>query len=560
MVKKEGREGVSCSAVVVVVNFIFFLPYYILYNSLSLRLNKKYPYVVPKIKLKNVQGLSKSQQQDLLQKLNQRAIELSKTGCVMMVELVQVTEDYLLEHNRDPKTSAWEQMKAREAMEQEKEQRLQAEQQEEINRLIDIGGGGERKSPKTSIATIHSSGSGGDLSESQSRIMFADGTSSDVKREMNRQMEALEDASRLKQGLIIQDLAGDGIQQQLIDDDNFDDNYSDESDNDDELPPAPETWGGGSSRYKADFIELGILGRGGGGEVVKVRNRLDRRIYAIKKIILESERGKFAKAGAIQNRKLRREVTTISRMTHKNIVRYYQAWVEGEVETIEEATIEIDDKIDENNDESDEWKTDHANDDKDSSNSTDEANPGYWTKPPISKFFSEDSSDSESSDKSSENDETNDNDDNFVDLPSSPGRNSLHSASFENLLEHENDHGFQNSPLLAGLGFQSTVYKDYSEKRNKIRSHSISSDDDDLIWDESSSVKVGSNQSQRILYIQMEYCSTTLRKLIDDGKLIDENEIWRLIRQIIEALVYIHKLNIIHRDLKPGEFSTIALT
>lgn len=32
------------------------------------------------------------------------------------------------------------------------------------------------------------------------------------------------------------------------------------------------------SRYLADFVELGILGRGGGGEVVKCRNRLDRRI------------------------------------------------------------------------------------------------------------------------------------------------------------------------------------------------------------------------------------------------------------------------------------------
>lgn len=46
---------------------------------------------------------------------------------------------------------------------------------------------------------------------------------------------------------------------------------------------------------------------------------------------MESEQGTFAKQGAIQNRKLRREVTTISRMTHKNIVRYYQAWVEGGV-------------------------------------------------------------------------------------------------------------------------------------------------------------------------------------------------------------------------------------
>ena len=44
---------------------------------------------------------------------------------------------------------------------------------------------------------------------------------------------------------------------------------------------------------------------------------------------------------------------------------------------------------------------------------------------------------------------------------------------------------------------------------------------------------------------------STLRKLIDDGSMrsMDENDIWRLVRQIIEALVYIHKRNIIHRDL-----------
>lgn len=30
---------------------------------------------------------------------------------------------------------------------------------------------------------------------------------------------------------------------------------------------------------------------------------------------------------------------------------------------------------------------------------------------------------------------------------------------------------------------------------------------------------------------------------------MDENDIWRLVRQIIEALVYIHKRKIIHRDL-----------
>lgn len=51
--------------------------------------------------------------------------------------------------------------------------------------------------------------------------------------------------------------------------------------------------------------------------------------------------------------------------------------------------------------------------------------------------------------------------------------------------------------------------------------------------------------------LQMEYCATTLRKLIDDGSLakMDSNDIFRLVRQIVEALVYMHSRNIIHRDL-----------
>ncbi|OEU18923.1 kinase-like protein [Fragilariopsis cylindrus CCMP1102] len=175
--------------------------------------------------------------------------------------------------------------------------------------------------------------------------------------------------------------------------DNSENEEDDDFDDDDNTPPSALF---GSSRYHTDFVELGILGRGGGGEVVKVKNRLDRRIYAIKKILLENGKDKF-----LQNKKLLREVTTISSVMHKNIVRYYQAWVEGN------------------------YKTDAS---------------------------------------------------------------------------------------------------------------------------------VDHTKKQSILYIQMEYCNTTLRKLLDENAIseMNQSEVWRLVRQIVEALVYIHSRRIIHRDLKPG--------
>ena len=70
----------------------------------------------------------------------------------------------------------------------------------------------------------------------------------------------------------------------------------------------------------SDFEELAKIGKGGFGAVWKVRNKLDGRIYAVKRIQL---RKKFIK-------KLTLEVKTLSRLDHKNVVRYYNAWIETE--------------------------------------------------------------------------------------------------------------------------------------------------------------------------------------------------------------------------------------
>lgn len=74
-------------------------------------------------------------------------------------------------------------------------------------------------------------------------------------------------------------------------------------------------------RYKLDFDELETLGQGGFGTVVKARNKLDGRIYAIKKIIFGRTDHRFME-------RVLREVKTISRLSHRHVVRYYQAWID----------------------------------------------------------------------------------------------------------------------------------------------------------------------------------------------------------------------------------------
>jgi translation initiation factor 2-alpha kinase 4 len=57
--------------------------------------------------------------------------------------------------------------------------------------------------------------------------------------------------------------------------------------------------------------------------VVKAQNRLDGRFYAVKKIALDPQREE-------NNRKILREVMTLSRLHHQYVVRYYQAWLEND--------------------------------------------------------------------------------------------------------------------------------------------------------------------------------------------------------------------------------------
>ncbi|CAF2775368.1 unnamed protein product [Rotaria sp. Silwood2] len=75
------------------------------------------------------------------------------------------------------------------------------------------------------------------------------------------------------------------------------------------------------SRLKSDFEVIGIIGRGGFGNVFKVQNKLDGCFYAVKQILLKS-------ANKQVNKKITREVKLLSKLNHQNIVRYYSTWTE----------------------------------------------------------------------------------------------------------------------------------------------------------------------------------------------------------------------------------------
>jgi eukaryotic translation initiation factor 2-alpha kinase 4 len=485
---------------------------------LSTTIPKQYPYVVPKIALEQVRGLSKDLQATLMDMLHDRAKELAETGQVMVCELVQIAEDFLLQNNVDPTLSAWDQENARKAREEAEKEAMEKARRNKLG-LLDTN---------NDDSEIH--GSRSRLMQSSpehSRTTTPHGTRDDfqpvamteIERELARQREALDEARRRRVeknngGMLMErkSSGGTAAANQLEDDS---DDQDDDFDEDEEAAPVMH----GSSRYQNDFIELGVLGAGGGGQVCLARNRLDRRQYAVKKVPLLSEKTKFGKA---QNKKLLREVVTISRMSsssHPNIVRYYQAWVEGEEDNDSDA---IEEEIGDN-DGAD--ITQHTAEDLLKENlDSDEVEGGWWATSPDRRSRSSSSSDDDSSQSSS-------------------------SWSEE---ETDGQGGSGVSDLGKDFGFNDQTYQDLFRKKQQTSSSKDEGQEEED-WDESS-VKVFSDNKHPILYIQMEYCPATIRHMIDKNELTDreEAEVWRLIRQTVEALKYIHARGIIHRDLKPG--------
>ncbi|XP_076017704.1 eIF-2-alpha kinase GCN2 [Genypterus blacodes] len=273
------------------------------------------------------------------------------------------------------------------------------------------------------------------------------------------------------------------------------------------------------SRYFNEFEELQLLGKGAFGAVIKVQNKLDGCYYAVKRIQVNPTSRQF--------RRIKGEVTLLSRLNHENIVRYYNAWIErhelatmGALSNTDSSeTTSGGDKLPRG------ARGRRVNELGLPDNAEDSAVPPALSSSVEWSTSIERSSSARGGGHQSSDDEDDDDDD----------EEDVFCASF---LPSDSD---SESDIIFDNGDGSTdelSQVEPSKRSGKETSESTDSERPLLI--------------AHHLYIQMEYCEkSTLRDTIDHGLHQDQTRLWRLFREILDGIAYIHEQGMIHRDLKP---------
>lgn len=266
---------------------------------------EKYPEQVPKIVLEKSKGLSTQQLVCLQNNLEKLAESLK--GEVMVFELATYVEKYLHQYNKPGFQSFYDEMVNRQQQKHQKEMERKKALEDKTRQEILL----EMQTKHEAIKQ-----------ESRWRKNSIRQSERDSINVCINNKPRIDDGNMsppARQSLtsdVLEETIGNQNRQKTR-------RYEVPDLSSEDYPPwndAPK----GNSRLENEFEKLQWLGRGAFGDVLKVKNKLDGCLYAIKQIELSPVSKQLYK-------KITREVKLLSRLNHENVVRYYNSWIETTV-------------------------------------------------------------------------------------------------------------------------------------------------------------------------------------------------------------------------------------
>ncbi|CAI5440825.1 unnamed protein product [Caenorhabditis angaria] len=340
---------------------------------------------------------------------------------------------------------------------------------------------------------------------------------------------------------------------------------------------------GQQSRVMKEFVVIRMLGKGGFGDVLLARNKMDSMDYAVKRIPLNAGNERL-------NRRIKKEAKLFAKLNHPNVVRYFSAWAEdltpidSQSDTDSECAVPIPGKPKKPT------KKSTTKPRKKAGRESISEDPGDSLLPPQLRAIEREAAKAaknrlkvvetsewstsyraanhQSSSQTSGSDEEIENENvqtaNKVQTLFSPSNGGLACGGGDDLDNFWDDSEKEEDEEEEEETGESSIF----EKLKTSESDSV-----DIVFGEGSSSSKFPEKSEieesppkpskpsakeklfspKVLIIQMEYCEKgTLRQLIDEEKLINNQEVcWRIFSEILCGLQYIHMQGMIHRDIKP---------